>query len=97
MVCFDPKHNLVMVANNADTPFPFVTLISTETYMALTRITLDGNNGTPKATNGAEQCKYDQRTDRFYISVPEINGPGNNTAAGELRSSITPARSRQPL
>ncbi len=81
-LCFDPKHNLVMVANNADTPFPFVTLISTETYMALTRITLDGNNGTPKATNGAEQCKYDQRTDRFYISVPEINGPGNNTAAG---------------
>jgi hypothetical protein len=81
-LCFDPKHNLVLVANNADTPFPFATLISTETYMALKRITLDGNNGTPKATNGAEQCQYDQRTDRFYMSIPEINGPGNNTAAG---------------
>lgn len=81
-LCFDPKHHLVMVANNAEAPFPFVTLISTATYMALKRITLDGNNGTPKATNGAEQCQYDERTDRFYISVPEINGPGDNSASG---------------
>ncbi|MBV9563199.1 MAG: hypothetical protein JOY90_22555 [Bradyrhizobium sp.] len=81
-LCFDPKHHLVLVANNAEAPFPFATLISTETYMALKRITFDGNNGTPKATNGAEQCQYDRRTDRFYLSIPEINGPGNNSAAG---------------
>jgi hypothetical protein len=81
-LCFDPKHKLVLVANNAEAPFPFATLISTETYMALTRITFDGNNGTPKATDGAEQCQYDPRTDRFYISIPEINGPGDNSAAG---------------
>jgi len=81
-LCFDPKHKLVLVANNAEAPFPFATLISTETYMALKRITFDGNNGTPKATNGAEQCQYDRRTDRFYISIPEINGPGNNSASG---------------
>jgi hypothetical protein len=81
-LCFDPRHKLVLVANNAEAPFPFATLISTETYMALKRITFDGNNGTPKATNGAEQCQYDRRTDRFYISIPEINGPGDNSAAG---------------
>jgi hypothetical protein len=83
-LCVDPKHDVVLVANNAEAPFPFATLISTNTHMALTRITLDGNNGTPKATNGAEQCQYDQRTDRFYISVPEINGPGDNSAAGAV-------------
>jgi hypothetical protein len=81
-LCIDPKHDVVLVANNAEAPFPFATLISTKTHTALTRIPLDGNNGTPKATNGAEQCQYDPRTDRFYISVPEINGPGDNSAAG---------------
>jgi len=81
-LCFDPKHDVVLVANNAEAPFPFATLISTRTYMALTRITFDGNSGRPKATNGVEQCQYDRRTDRFYISVPEINGPGDNSAAG---------------
>jgi hypothetical protein len=81
-LCVDPRHNLVLVANNAESPFPFATVISTETYTVLKRITFDGNNGTPKATNGAEQCQWDPRTGKFYISIPEVNGPGNNTAPG---------------
>jgi hypothetical protein len=81
-MCYDPRDHLVMVANNAETPFPFATLVDSTTHTIKKKITFDGTNGTPKATNGAEQCQWDQRTGKFYISVPEINGPGDNSVAG---------------
>jgi hypothetical protein len=31
------------------------------------------------ATNGAEQPVWDPTTQRFYVSIPEINGPGDGT------------------
>jgi hypothetical protein len=73
---------LVLAANNAESPFPFGTLISTKTYSVVKRITFDGTNNTPKATNGAEQCQWSEKTGKFYISIPEINGPGDNSVAG---------------
>jgi hypothetical protein len=73
---------LVMVANNAEDPFPFATLISSTTKTVIKRITFDGANGAPKATNGAEQCVWSAQTQRFYIAIPEINGAGNNTSPG---------------
>jgi len=80
-LCDDPRHHRVLVANNADAP-PFVTLISTKTYEVLKQIKFDGTNGAPKATNGIEQCQWSPRTGKFYVSVPEINGPGDNTKSG---------------
>jgi hypothetical protein len=88
-MCWDPRDNVALVANNADDP-PFVTFINTTTYAVVDTIKMDGtiNGGsvrpTPKATNGVEQCQWDQRTGKFYITIPEVNGPGNNTAPGAV-------------
>jgi hypothetical protein len=89
-LCVDPRDNVVLVANNAESPFPFVTFISTSTYAVTGKIVRDGtiNGGsvlpTPKATNGVEQCQWDQQTGHFFISVPEVNGPGNDSAPGAV-------------
>jgi hypothetical protein len=81
-MCYDPRDHLVLMANNAETPFPFATLVDSTSHTIKKKITFDGTNGTPKATNGAEQCQWGPRTGKFYISIPEINGPGDNSVAG---------------
>jgi hypothetical protein len=89
-LCLDPRDHLVLMANDAETPFPFVTLISTDSYSVLQTITFDGTvpSGSklaaPKATNGIEQCQWDQRTGKFYLNLPEVNGPGNDSAPGAV-------------
>jgi hypothetical protein len=72
-LCYDPRDHLVMVANNADSP-PFATLISTITYSVVKKIKFNGTNGAPESNNGAEQCQWDMRTGKFYISIPGIVG-----------------------
>jgi DNA-binding beta-propeller fold protein YncE len=67
---FDPKDNILMVANNADDP-PFGTMISVSTRSVLGTITFSDS------TNGAEQSQYDPATGMFYISIPATNAsPG---------------------
>ena len=44
----------------------------------------DGTNGTPKATNGLEQCGWSLSTGKFYQNVPEVNGAGNDTSPGAI-------------
>lgn len=89
-LCFDPRDQLVLVANDAESPFPFVSFISTANYSVLKRITMDGTIASggkvasPKATNGIEQCQWDRRTGKFYINIPEVNGPGNDTQPGAV-------------
>jgi hypothetical protein len=83
-LCFDPRHHLVLMANDAELPFPFVTFISTKTYSVVGKITMDGTGGTPKATNGIEQCQWSRRTGKFYLNIPEVNGPGDNSAPGAV-------------
>src|SRR5271169_608093 len=89
-LCFDPRDQLVMMANDAEKPFPFVTIISTLTYTVLQTITMDGTVpfgskvASPKATNGIEQCQWDRRTGKFYVNIPEVNGPGNDSAPGAV-------------
>lgn len=89
-LCFDPRDQVVMMANDAETPFPFVTLISTLNYGVLQTIRMDGTvpvgggKSTPAATNGIEQCQWDQRTGNFYVNIPEVSGPGNDTAPGAV-------------
>jgi hypothetical protein len=46
---FDPAHNVLLFANNADTP-PFGTLVNAATGAILGKITFDGTNGAPNAT-----------------------------------------------
>ena len=89
-LCVDPRDHVVMVANDAESPFPFVSFISTVNYSVLGRITMDGTVATggtiasPKATNGIEQCQWDHRTGKFYVNIPEVNGPGNDTQPGAV-------------
>jgi hypothetical protein len=76
-MCFDPLDNLVMAANNADVP-PFATITSVSTHTVIAKIPFNNNS------NGAEQCQYDSRTNMFYITAPELNGPGDNSAPGGI-------------
>jgi hypothetical protein len=80
-MAFDPKDRLLLAVNNAET-VPFATLINVSTSCVLSApktIFFNTANGV-NATNGAEQPVWDPGTQRFYISIPEINGPG--TGAG---------------
>jgi hypothetical protein len=80
-MCYDPVDKIVAVVNNADDP-PFITFISTTTKTVLGSVKFDGTNGAPKATNGVEQCQWNQRDGKIYVSIPEINGAGNNSSPG---------------
>jgi hypothetical protein len=88
-VCFDPEHQLFMVANNSQgepggpgrSPGPFATIISVKTHKIVKQIFFDGTKGSLKATNGAEQCSWSSRTERFYITLPGVNNPDDGTGA----------------
>lgn len=81
-MCFDPVHRVVAAANNADNP-PYITMVAADApYSVLGTIVFNGTNGTPNATNGIEQCRWAPQIGKFIVAVPEINGPGDNTAPG---------------
>ena len=84
-LAIDPNDSLLLVINNADTP-PFGTLISFSATCALTvktKIPFTAANGI-NATNGAEQPAWDPLTQRFYVSIPEIKGPGGGGPNGAV-------------
>jgi hypothetical protein len=84
-LCFDPIDHVVLMANDAEEPFPFVTFISTKSYSVIGKpLVFDGTNGTVKATNGIEQCQWSPRTRKFLLNIPEVSGPGDDTAAGAV-------------
>ena len=85
-LCYGSKDKVVMMANDAESPFPFVTLIDAAKFPppVTKTITMDGTGGTPKATNGIEQCQWVAATGDFYVNIPEVNGPGNDTAPGAV-------------
>jgi hypothetical protein len=88
-MCFDTVHHIGFVANNADTP-AFITAVDATTHQIIGQIPFDGvSNGTPNATNGIEQCQFNPRDNKIYVTVPEINGPGDNSAPGGV-SRINP-------
>jgi DNA-binding beta-propeller fold protein YncE len=62
-MAYDPKDNVIAVANNADDP-PFASIISVANRSVIKKITFDDS------TNGAEQSVYDPATGMFYISIP---------------------------
>ncbi len=84
-LAYDPKDGVLLVVNNADSP-PFATLIKVNQQNgSLTvgaRITFDAAHVGFDATNGAEQPLWDSGTRKFYISIPEVNGPGGSGPDG---------------
>jgi hypothetical protein len=71
-LCYDGKDKLILIANPEEplaTPptTPFVSLVSTDTQQVVKTITF------PDASNGLEQCVYDQHTKKFYLPVKSSN------------------------
>jgi len=94
-MAYDPKDGLLFAANNADNP-PFGTLFtinkSTCAASIATKITFNALPGGHVATNGAEQSVWEPMSQRFYISLPEIDGPGGggpNGAVAQINISGT--------
>jgi hypothetical protein len=84
-LCFAPPgpghpNGLILIANDADAP-PFVSFIPTDgpnAYTVIAKISF------PQATNGIEQCQWDPQTGVFYLNLPEVSGPGNDTVPGNV-------------
>jgi hypothetical protein len=86
-LCYDSADHIILMANDASQPAPFVTFISSTSHAVLGHIVMDGSGkpGTgPKATNGIEQCQWSPRTGKFYLNLPEVNGPGDNSQPGAV-------------
>jgi DNA-binding beta-propeller fold protein YncE len=69
-LAYDPRHHIMMVANDQDTP-PFVTFISTTTRTVLGTLSYpQAVFGTPATNHGLEQPVWNPKTKKFYLSVP---------------------------
>ncbi len=91
-LCEDPQQHVVLVANDDPTDL-FLTFISTDTYKVVGKLHLDGTDRDAQnvnATNGIEQCQWNPRTKKFYLAIPEVSGPGNNSVPGAVLE-INPA------
>ena len=93
-LCEDPRHHVVLVANDVDL---FVKFISTESYKVVGTIFFDGsdpNAQNVKSNNGIEQCQWSSRTGKFYLNIPQVGGsPGTNDTPGVV-VEINPASMR---
>src|SRR5262245_427670 len=69
-LCHDEDNHIILIANDASSPSPFVTFISSTSFSVLGHIVMDGTKGTPNATGGIEQCQWSPRTGKFYLNVP---------------------------
>ena len=92
-LAFDPRDNVILVINNADTP-PFGTLISVSPACQLSvvkQIVLNAANGV-NATNGAEQPVWQGPSaafpvGKFFVSIPQFDGVASR--GGVLQLSAT--------
>jgi len=75
-LAYDPHDHILVVANDRDTPTPFVTFIDTRTRTNLGRLLYPQVvffDSTPPAGvkgHGIEQPVWNAKTRRFYISIP---------------------------
>jgi hypothetical protein len=86
-LAYDPEEGLLLVVNNADTP-PFATLIEVDKETG--KLTVGPQIEFADATNGAEQPVWDPHTGRFYLSIPEVNGPGDGSGPHGAVARINP-------
>src|SRR5215831_21323895 len=69
-LCHDDNNKIILIANDASEPHPFVTFISSTSFAVLGHIVMDGKEGRPDAAGGIEQCQWSPRTGKFYLNVP---------------------------
>jgi hypothetical protein len=94
-LAYDPRDGLLLAVNNADDP-PFASLIKVDSNtgalalqkkIVFTDLAHDPQGSFPSgqvATNGAEQPVWEPRSGRFYLSIPELNGPGGTGPTGAV-------------
>ena len=86
-LAYDPLDQVLLIANDQDTPHPFVSFISTVSHTVLGTIVYDGSDAKhPLSTGGIEQSVWNPVTKRFYISIPKTASNTN----GEI-DEINPA------
>lgn len=83
-MAFDPTDNRLIVANDAATPSPYVSLINASTHAVVAQTVLNGSSGTPNATGGIEQSVWMPSNDRFYTSIPQIGAAGDPGGIAEI-------------
>lgn len=71
-LAYDPTDKIILIANDRDTPTPFVTFISAETPRHVL-----GKLFYPQSTGGIEQPVWDPQRHRFYISIPSTTTYAN--------------------
>lgn len=84
-LCVDPRRGVVLVAND-DPVDNFLTFISTSTYSVVGTIRLNGTdpNGNSITADGIEQCQWNPRNGKFYLSVPATKDPQGNAGPGKV-------------
>jgi hypothetical protein len=78
-LCHDDADHIILVANDASSPHPFVTFISSDDFSVKGHIVMDGKDGRPDAAGGIEQCQWSPKTGKFYLNVPN---PASNPNDG---------------
>jgi DNA-binding beta-propeller fold protein YncE len=83
-LAYDPKDQLILIANNADDP-AFASFISTTSRQVLGKINY------PDATDGVEQPWYDSATGMFYLAVPgtKQNEGGQIDVIDPMKMTVT--------
>ncbi len=85
-IAYDPVGGVLLITNSNDSP-PFFTLFSVNqntgklTFRAKT--ILDLAHGVD-ATNGTEQPVWNPGAGKFYLSIPELSGPGGTGPNGAI-------------
>ena len=91
-LAYDPEDHIILIANDRDTPAPFVTFISTEIPRhVLGKIKYDGSMGNPKSTGGIEQPVWNGAKNKFYLAIPstEANPKGEVDEIDPIAMAIT--------
>jgi CHRD domain len=83
-MAYDPKDGIILV-NNADSAFGTLITVNKSTCALSNpiKIPFDAAHGV-NATNGAQQPVWEPGTQRFYVSIPEIAGPGGTGPNGAV-------------
>jgi hypothetical protein len=94
-LCEAVGHEIVMVANDRAADL-FVTFWNTESHDMLGKISfLGGKTPDPNAAGivaagGIEQCKFDPRTNRFLIAIPQPSSPAGVTGVVAVTTAEKP-------
>ena len=96
-LCEAVSHEIVMAANDRNADL-FVSFWHTETHELLGKISFfggtspDPNAAGIVATGGIEQCKFDPRTNRFLLAIPQPSSPAGVTGVVAVITAEKPFR-----